>query len=406
MAGALNQTLTCTGNTHTITGGDVLRCIIIIIIMTCIITGNVCCLVVFNSPKTRRQFMKRVRYMMNSLCCTDLSIGLLMCPSTIYPALKHCWPFGVFMCKVEALLISALFHESTLNMVLIAIDRYCIIHFSRYNTIMTSKRFISVIVGTWVTVFTCYAIVIFGTDQFYFDEIGINCEPFYLEPKVTLTVLSIFYFVPAIIFVFCYGSIYRTATKRKVLTISSDDKHGKMVNANIRTSKYLAAITGGFFVAVSPWTLCTIIIVAAEIKLQEDVDYFVTWLALSNSFWNCLIYGLMNRKFRRAAMRFACGRWIKSLKESVQTRSHDDSRDFSGDDSTAYTNYKRRISKKKSMAKTGDEMVSMTASGSLSVNNTPQDTPRGSPNLGAPISTQTRVQHKQLTGLIHETKGL
>jgi hypothetical protein len=89
---------------------------------------------------------------------------------------------------------------------------------------MTSKRFLFVIIGTWVTVFTCYAVVIFGTDQFYYDNIGINCEPFYREPKVTLTVLSIFYFVPAVIFVVCYGLIYRTATQRKVLTVSPDDK--------------------------------------------------------------------------------------------------------------------------------------------------------------------------------------
>lgn len=224
MAGVLNQSLTCDGNTHVTSGSDILRCIIIITIMVLIIIGNVCCLVIFNSPKSRKQFMKRVRYMMNSLCCTDLCIGLLMCPSTIYPALKHCWPFGEFMCKLEALLISALFHESTLNMVLIAVDRYCIVHFARYNNMMTSRRFLFVILGTWISVFSCYATVIYVGEEYYFDEIGINCEPYYLNPNVTLSVLSIFYFVPAIIFVFCYGSIYRTATRRKVLTISADDK--------------------------------------------------------------------------------------------------------------------------------------------------------------------------------------
>lgn len=403
MPGVLNQSMTCDGNDHVTSGLDILRCFVIIVIMVLIITGNVCCLVVFNSPKTRKQFMKRIRYMMNSLCCTDLSIGALMCPSTIYPALKHCWPFGEFMCKFEALLISALFHESTLNMVLIAVDRYCIIHFPRYNIIMTSRRFIFVILSTWISVFLCYAIVIFVSEEYYFDEIGINCEPYYKTPEVTISVLSIFYFVPAAVIIFCYGSIYRTANKRKVLNISADDKHGRMVNANIRTSKYLAAITGGFFIAVSPWTLTTIIVVAAKIEnLQEEVDFFVTWLALSNSFWNCLIYGLMNRKFRQAALKFACGRWVKSLKVSVHSRTlEDSSRDFS-EDSTAYSNYKRRISKKRSMVK-NDEKPSMTASASMSATplNSPHETPRGSPK-----SAQSKVQHKQMTDLIQETKGL
>lgn len=224
MSGALNQSLTCDGNDHTPTGGDIAKCFVISVIMTLIIVGNICCLVVFNSAKSKRNFTNRLRYMMNSLCLTDLSIGLLMCPSTLYPAVWRCWPFGEFMCKLEALLISALFHESTLNMVLIAIDRYCIVHFQRYNTVMTSRRFLYVIMSTWVMVFSCYAVVIFGLDQFYFDEVGVNCEPFYINPDVTLSVLSIFYFLPALIFLFCYISIYRTATKRTIMTVSKDDK--------------------------------------------------------------------------------------------------------------------------------------------------------------------------------------
>ena len=224
MSGVLKQNLTCVDNTYEPTSVDKFKCAIIIIIMTFIIFGNVCCLVVFNHPKSRKHFMKRVRYMMNSLCCTDLCIGLLVCPSTIYPALYHCWPPGETFCKIEALLLSALFHESTLNMVLIAVDRYCIVHVSSYNNVMTSRRFLFVILGTWLTVFSCYSVVIFGWDQYYFDVIGINCEPFYENADVTISVISIFYFVPAAIFVFCYASIYKTATKRKVMTISTDDK--------------------------------------------------------------------------------------------------------------------------------------------------------------------------------------
>jgi hypothetical protein len=175
-----------------------------------------------------------------------------------------------------------------------------------------------------------------------------------------------------------------------------------MVNANIRTSKYLAAITGGFFVAVSPWTLCTLIIVAAKIKLQEDVDYFVTWLALSNSFWNCLIYGLMNRKFRRAAMRFTCGRWIKSLRETVQSRSVDESRDTSAE-STAYSQYKRRTAKKKKMADHQNGETPMTSPSNTFIDesgNTPRGTPDGSPRASP------QIMPKRITDLVNETRNL
>ena len=152
-----------------------------------------------------------------------------------------------------------------------------------------------------------------------------------------------------------------------------------MINANIRTAKYLAAITLGFFTAVSPWTLCTLIIVAANIQLNETVDYTVTWIAISNSFWNCLIYGVMNRRFRMAAARFACGRWISSLKES----SKGDDKDYS-EDSSAYSKYKLRLSQRASN-KHANRHLEVTASSSnastpvVTPALTPTPTPRQSP---------------------------
>ncbi|WAR21868.1 GPR21-like protein [Mya arenaria] len=338
MYGVLRQNMTCTGNLHESTGPDKFKCFIIVVVMTLIIVGNVCCIVVFNHPLSKRFFMKRVRYMMTSLSCSDLGIGLLVCPSSIYPSLYHCWPFGDVFCRIEALLISALFHESSLNMVLIAVDRYCIVHLRWYNSYMSSERFLKLIISTWIVVFTCYSFVIFAGGQYYYDEFGINCEPFYENEKVTLSVISIFYFLPAFLFVFSYMSIYRTACKRKMLTISGADKHGRMVSANIRTSKYLAAITAGFFVAISPWTLTTLIIVAEKISINIHLDFTVTWLALSNSFLNCLIYGAMNRKFRRAAKKFACGFQVK-----LQTETTDKStEDFSTVGESTYSRYKQR----------------------------------------------------------------
>ena len=225
MVASLNQSFTCAGVNHEPSTADILKALGIIIIMIFIITGNVICLIVLNMPKTRKLFVNRVRYTMNSLCCTDLSMGLLVCPSTIYPALYQCWPFGEAVCKIEALFLSALFFESTANMILIAVDRYFIIHYAAsYNNVMTSQRYLFVILCSWVIVFSTCGGFIFAGDQFYYDRIGINCEPYYENPDVTYSMISLFYLLPVVIFAFCYGSIYRTAVQRRVLSLSSDDK--------------------------------------------------------------------------------------------------------------------------------------------------------------------------------------
>jgi len=222
--GVLKQNMTCEGNMYVPTPADKLKCAVIVIVMTLIICGNAGCLVVINSTRTKRLFMKRVRIMMTSLCCTDLGIGLLVCPSTVYSALYHCWPFGDTICRIEALLISALFHESTLNMVVIAVDRFCIVHLRWYNTFMTSRRFLIVVLCTWMSVFFCYSVVIFAGSQYYFDEFGVNCEPFYENKDVTLSVISIFYFLPAVIFVASYSAIFKTAINRKMIAFAKNDK--------------------------------------------------------------------------------------------------------------------------------------------------------------------------------------
>ena len=146
-----------------------------------------------------------------------------------------------------------------------------------------------------------------------------------------------------------------------------------MVNANIRTSKYLAAITAGFFLAITPWTLMTLIIVAAKINIDHDIDYAITWLALSNSFWNCLIYGVMNRKFRRAALRVFLGRLMKSLNVWSTEKSVDKSTDDIEGNSSTYYKYKLRTMNKKTC------IQGVGSNASTSPTHTPLPSPSGTP---------------------------
>ena len=70
------------------------------------------------------------------------------------------------------------------------------------------------------------------------------------------------------------------------------------VSQVFKTSKYLAAISIGFLVAVSPWNISTLVVAVTNIKLHEDLDFAVSWVAIGNSFWNVVIYSVLNRKFR------------------------------------------------------------------------------------------------------------
>lgn len=220
MAATLNQTFTCAGTNHVPTWKDYVKAGVIVMVAIGIVVGNIFSVVVFNSTKSRRLFMKKVRMTMNSLICTDLGMGLLVCPFCVYSALYHCWPYAETFCRIEALLLSALFHESTLSLVLIALDRYFSVHhYLRYNSFMTSRKYVIAILGTWIATFSVYSVVIFVGDQFYFDEIGINCEPYYVNKNVSISVIVIFYFVPAFLFMYSYGSIFTAANRKENIRV-------------------------------------------------------------------------------------------------------------------------------------------------------------------------------------------
>ncbi|XP_049542467.1 5-hydroxytryptamine receptor 1D [Anopheles darlingi] len=65
------------------------------------------------------------------------------------------------------------------------------------------------------------------------------------------------------------------------------------------TSRTMAAISLGFIVIITPWTIQEIVATCTGSKIPPSIDFCVTWIALSSSFWNPFLYWLLNARFRR-----------------------------------------------------------------------------------------------------------
>lgn len=61
----------------------------------------------------------------------------------------------------------------------------------------------------------------------------------------------------------------------------------------------MAAMSLGFIVMVTPWTIQEVVAACTGSKPPPFLDFLATWLALSNSFWNPFLYWLLNNHFRR-----------------------------------------------------------------------------------------------------------
>lgn len=65
------------------------------------------------------------------------------------------------------------------------------------------------------------------------------------------------------------------------------------------TSRTMAAMSLGFIVLVTPWTIQEVVAACTGSRAPAVLDFLATWLALSNSFWNPFLYWLLNNHFRR-----------------------------------------------------------------------------------------------------------
>lgn len=64
-------------------------------------------------------------------------------------------------------------------------------------------------------------------------------------------------------------------------------------------SRTMAAMSLGFIVLVTPWTIQEVVAACTGTRAPATIDFLATWLALSNSFWNPFLYWLLNNHFRR-----------------------------------------------------------------------------------------------------------
>ncbi|XP_011505087.1 PREDICTED: uncharacterized protein LOC105367926 [Ceratosolen solmsi marchali] len=64
-------------------------------------------------------------------------------------------------------------------------------------------------------------------------------------------------------------------------------------------SRTMAAMSLGFIVMVTPWTIQEVVAACTGSKPPAFLDFLATWLSLSNSFWNPFLYWLLNNHFRR-----------------------------------------------------------------------------------------------------------
>ncbi|XP_006823267.1 histamine H2 receptor-like [Saccoglossus kowalevskii] len=292
---------------------NILEPLVALILIFLTVLGNIVNIIVITKSKDIPQIP---RYFMMSLAFADLGVGINTI-FAVYPAIFARWPYGDVFCFIVGVHSHIFCSISITSLLLVSIERYISINWPlHYHNYITDKRAIIVIISMWVILESYgFLLALIQDFNFYWFNPGVlTCVPGYGKPEYRIfTVVGLvgFLVIPTIIIVYIYIRIMKISQRhsRQIVEVntakSGDSSHTrKQTSQNLKAAKMLFVVSGAFDIAWYPYGLTVIYTAASGDVLPLYVDFVTTWLVYSNSFWNVLIYSIMNKKFRRTALQF------------------------------------------------------------------------------------------------------
>ncbi|TRY77252.1 hypothetical protein TCAL_00124, partial [Tigriopus californicus] len=262
------------------------------------------------------------RYILSALALNDLGTGCFVTMFGIYPSLFECWPFGETFCQIQALLRGSFSQHSSLILIILACERYISsVHPFSYKHMCNKKICLTVILMSWVLSVLFYSGIVLHPTGFHFNTHGLMlCEPYQLSNNALILASCLFYFPTTMVLMYCYGTIFHSSKAnpqyRKTLFATLPYLVGGQMAAN-QTEKFWeeqerselasrssAAISLTFIIVVTPWAIQQVITSCTRTTSPASVDFFVSWLAATHTFWSPIIYWMLNEKFQQASHRY------------------------------------------------------------------------------------------------------
>lgn len=260
-----------------------------------------------------------------NLAIADLFLAVFAMPFTLVSSIKYEWIFGKAMCQIVGVLNSVFCEASIMTLTFVSLERFiAIVYPLKYETLITPKRVKFVIGYIWLQAALC-ASSTFIFAKFTFLKFESICTVDWgRNIAYTLVFAIVFLYVPFLVTVFLYCVILQTAIKQRrrievikvgeITTAESGSKRSAKngLNSAKKTAKehkatvMIALVVGTFFICWFPHSIGVFCLLDPKCNFNDSFYVLTTWLAMLNSAMNSLIYGLMNRSFRRAFKSLLC----------------------------------------------------------------------------------------------------
>ncbi|XP_033832045.1 probable G-protein coupled receptor 21 [Periophthalmus magnuspinnatus] len=312
-----------------------LEVFIILLLTVLIICGNLVVIFVFHcapllSHHTTSAFIQTMAYadLLVGVSCLFPSMSLLHHLQGLDPKLT---------CQVFGYLVSVLKSVSMASLACVSVDRYiAITQPLTYSSLVSPFRMRCCIVLIWL-----YSALIFlpsflgwGKPGYHGDVVEWCAVKWKTSPAFTSFIVALLYAPATLTVCFTYANIFKICQQHtreiserharyRGLTDGSggkgsSTKHSAHLSHTLipyqpqyqqpanypdkRYARVLFRITSVFYILWLPYILY-FLLESAGIYHHPAASFLTTWLAISNSFCNCLIYSLSNSAFRKGLKR-------------------------------------------------------------------------------------------------------
>ncbi|XP_053552142.1 probable G-protein coupled receptor 21 [Bombina bombina] len=286
---------------------------IIIFLTVLIISGNLIVIFVFHCAPLLNHHT--TSYFIRTMAYADLLVGV----SCLVPSffLLHHPPLlsESTLCQLFGYVVSVLKSVSMMSLACISIDRYIAITKPlTYNTLVTACRLRFCILLLWIYSCAVFLPSFFGWGKpgYHGDVFRYCAQSWPTSPYFTIFIVIMLYAPAATTVCFTYFNIFRICqqhnkeiTERRVRFSTSDTETSQgQSNPDKRYATVLFRITSVFYILWLPYIIY-FLLESSRVYTNQTASFLTTWLAISNSFCNCVIYSMSNSVFKKGLKRLS-----------------------------------------------------------------------------------------------------
>lgn len=258
-------------------------------------------LVVYRTPRLRNA----AGILITSLAISDLALMLLVFPLSCSSIIAGRWLAGFYLCQISGYAVPFLCSASLQTMALMALDRHFRIgHPMKHRTIFTVKRTKLMAVIVWLIATTVQLPYVANGGVYTFHPGKTIC---FVDFTFLANLGFVYLVLPSVVVQHFYMKVFSAlrANKKRVQAL-----HGQSVDA-LRMTTQEIKLTRTLLVTVLAYAICWTPVMITDLvdmtrggwTLPHGVYMMYSFCGLASACINPLVYGIMNKAFRREYFR-------------------------------------------------------------------------------------------------------